>query len=56
MKKSRKTCGNCRTIKPHNDTHVMCLNEDCESCDCLVSKNRGGCKHWSENKEAKNEN
>lgn len=46
-KEQKKTCGNCFTIQPFSETHVMCLNEHCKSCNCLKSVNSAGCKKWS---------
>ena len=48
--KRKKTCGNCATIQPlaNSKSHVVCMNCQCKSCDCLKSVNSAGCKHWSE--------
>lgn len=44
--KNRKTCGNCFTVQPHSETHVVCLNDKCRCCGCLKSVNSAGCKQW----------
>ena len=46
-KEQKKTCGNCFTVQPFSETHVMCLNEQCKCCNCLKSVNSAGCKNWS---------
>jgi hypothetical protein len=47
VKTVKKTCGNCFTIQPHSETHVVCLNDECKSCGCLKSVNSAGCKKWT---------
>lgn len=51
-----KTCGNCATTQPFNETHLTCLNMECKACGCLKAKTTGGCKHWTGNAEARNGN
>ena len=46
MQKEQKNCGNCYMTQPFNDTHVICLNMECKSCNCLKAKTTGGCKKW----------
>ena len=47
-KQQKKTCGNCATTQPFNDTHIRCCNMECKSCGCLKGVNSGGCKCWTD--------
>lgn len=51
-----KTCGNCATTQPFNETHLTCLNMECKACGCLKAKTTGGCKHWTGNAEVEDGN